>query len=416
MNKKKGLIIISDLYPKGNGEHFLEKELFYLSKNYDQIYIFPLTTLTNSNNYRVLPDNCEMDLRIASKKKSINYFILWKKSGLLLKILITELIYFKKLKLFLKDSKENLSLLFQNTESAFMLQHFTNEKKRDFHFDYYAVWNDEASLILSILKEDEKIDSFVMRVHGHDLFNERNIHQYLAYKSFKINKCNLVHVLSTEGLNYLIAEGFSPKKLKLSTFGTFNANKILNPLTDDKKFRIVSCSNLIPLKQVTKIAEIIAELNFEIEWVHFGEGAEKNKIESIIQNYKPHQIAILKGDLLNSEIISFYSQNQINLFIHLSESEGLGVALIEAISFGIPVLALNSGGVKDIVNSITGILLPIDSNNKEIVEQIIKFKNSELNQAKSRIDIQNFWFNHFNAEKIYTEFASKMINSASKNS
>lgn len=405
MSKKKGLIIISDLYPKGNGEHFLEKEIHYFSKEFDQIYIFPLTTETSSNHYRKLPENCEMDLRIAQRVKLIRLKIILQKSGLILSILIKELIYHRKLFRFMRHAKEHLSLLIQNIESAMLLHEFILTKQKEFHFSHYAVWNDEASLVMGILKEDEKIDSFFMRVHGHELYNERSPDHYLAFKHFKLNQSKKVHVLSNQALEYLLQEGFPKEKLQLSTFGTFNPQKTINPISSTHLFRMVSCSHLIPLKQVDKIAKAIQLLDFPVEWIHFGDGGEKNKIEGLIGQFQTHQKGALAGDKLNEEILDYYQKEQINLFIHLSETEGLGVALIEAISFGIPLLALDSGGVRDIVKEETGILLPLESSIEKIAATISSIRESALNKFESRAKIQNYWNQHFNAEIIYSDFA-----------
>ena len=51
------------------------------------------------------------------------------------------------------------------------------------------------------------------------------------------------------------------------------------------------------------------------------------------------------------------------MFINLSSSEGIPVSIMEAQSFGIPVIATNVGGSGEIVVSETGVL--VDENRTE---------------------------------------------------
>ena len=51
-------------------------------------------------------------------------------------------------------------------------------------------------------------------------------------------------------------------------------------------YRIVSCSNIIPLKRVNLIVGALGKLNkkrpdLDIEWIHFGDGEEKDVIEKM---------------------------------------------------------------------------------------------------------------------------------------
>ena len=57
----------------------------------------------------------------------------------------------------------------------------------------------------------------------------------------------------------------------------------------------------------------------------------------------------LFGHLDNNEIFNMYKNNSYDYFITLSESEGLPVSIMEAISCGIPVIATAVGGITEIV-------------------------------------------------------------------
>lgn len=46
----------------------------------------------------------------------------------------------------------------------------------------------------------------------------------------------------------------------------------------------------------------------------------------------------------NQLVYDFYRNNDVDVFVNLSESEGIPVSIIETISFGVPVVATDVGG------------------------------------------------------------------------
>jgi len=48
--------------------------------------------------------------------------------------------------------------------------------------------------------------------------------------------------------------------------------------------------------------------------------------------------------LPHNDVLNYYASNPVDVFINTSSSEGLPVSIMEAMSFGIPVIATNVGG------------------------------------------------------------------------
>ena len=103
----------------------------------------------------------------------------------------------------------------------------------------------------------------------------------------------------------------------------------------------------------------------------------------------------------NEEIFEFYQKEHVNLFVSLSAVEGVPVSIMEAISFGIPVLSTDVGGCKEIVTEKTGILIPLETEMQEIAKLITEFRDSPKNTLKFRKGVRQFWEQHFDAEKNY---------------
>ena len=115
------------------------------------------------------------------------------------------------------------------------------------------------------------------------------------------------------------------------------------------------------------------------------------------------------GNLENTEVFNFYKDNQIDVFINTSSSEGIPVSIMEAQSFGVPVIATDVGGTKEIVNSKNGFFLSSNPSNDEIASAIIDAANNNDKWTQKRIHSYNSWKEKYNAEENYSIFAKKLV-------
>jgi glycosyltransferase involved in cell wall biosynthesis len=203
-------------------------------------------------------------------------------------------------------------------------------------------------------------------------------------------------------------------KIHTSYLGTEDNGN--NKLQTESLFTIVSCAKIRNIKRIFLIPEILKKLDFPVKWIHLGDenlSANDPTKDRYIQNKKSlekfDKIEVLcKGNLSNEEIFKFYKETPVHLFLSVSETEGLPVSIMEAISFGIPVMATDVGGCREIVNETTGILIPKDFSNDKAAELIKNFKNSSLNGMENRKKIRNFWLNHFEVNTNYRLFFNQL--------
>jgi len=116
----------------------------------------------------------------------------------------------------------------------------------------------------------------------------------------------------------------------------------------------------------------------------------------------------LLGQLPNEKILSFYSTKPIEVFINTSESEGIPVSIMEAISFGTPIIACDVGGISEIVNNKNGILLDPNPSPLEIANAIWKVSKHDEHQ-NYRQNSRLIWENRFNAEENFKKFSDHLI-------
>ena len=175
-----------------------------------------------------------------------------------------------------------------------------------------------------------------------------------------------------------------------------------NPISlDTSTIHIVSCSSIISVKRLHLVVEILKSIKTQVIWTHIGDGELR---ESLLLSARqlPENIHFnFKGEWSPSELFSFYKNESIDVFINCSSSEGIPVSIMEAISFGIPVIATEVGGTSEIVNEITGKLIPLNFDPTVAASNIIDIKKNCSPQV--RIKIKQFWSEHFREEINYSE-------------
>jgi glycosyltransferase involved in cell wall biosynthesis len=184
------------------------------------------------------------------------------------------------------------------------------------------------------------------------------------------------------------------------------SNKLPFQIIHKDTFLLVSCSNIIPLKRVNLIAEALKNITATpIKWVHIGDGPERNKLEALIQELTGNIQVKLLGRLSNSNVKRYYAENRPDLFINVSTSEGVPVSIMEAMSFGISVIATNVGGNNEIVSAENGYLLPSQLSPEDLANSIKSFIDLTLKQKEvKRQSSYETWKDKYNAEINFREF------------
>jgi glycosyltransferase involved in cell wall biosynthesis len=97
-------------------------------------------------------------------------------------------------------------------------------------------------------------------------------------------------------------------------------------------------------------------LNLELHIAGAGEGFEN--LQSIVNQSKETDKIILHGNLNQAEMLTFYQSLQ--LYVHCSLAETQSTAILQAMAVGLPIIATNIPGNRElIINQRTGILFDL---------------------------------------------------------
>lgn len=414
MDKHKILILLDDRFPYNKEGLHLEDEIFFLSNVFEHIYIF-CNTKSDKIEFH-LPENVTafyipIELNVFRKFRSILY--------------IFTSFFFEENRFIKKTLKSDFSLIkikffLAEISKARILSNKINQKFRDKinirnQIYIYSFWNNYNAIAAAFLKKRHPTIRSISRAHGGDVYFERNPENYLPGKSIMIKYLDAIYHVSENGLKYSQKKFGNIPNLKLSRMGSVNhIQPIINKPRD--LFHIVSCSNLIPLKRIDLLIQALSIIkdDYKIKWTHIGEGylldILKIKARELLSEKKNISFCFL-GFIPRTEVKEFYTKNIINLFINTSNTEGLPVTIMEAMSFAIPVLATNVGGNSEIVsNQINGTIISNNPDPEEIAEGILQYIQMEDTRYFSYCEAAyNNWNGRFNAENNYKEFTEMIL-------
>ena len=123
---------------------------------------------------------------------------------------------------------------------------------------------------------------------------------------------------------------------------------------------VVSVARLVPVKgldYLIKAVSLLLQTDNKINLLIIGDGSQRAELEELISELKLDNRVRLMGTIPHEQIAGFL--NQADVFVLPSLSEGLGIAIIEAMACGIPVIGTNVDGIPDIIkDNDNGVLVP----------------------------------------------------------
>jgi glycosyltransferase involved in cell wall biosynthesis len=191
--------------------------------------------------------------------------------------------------------------------------------------------------------------------------------------------------------------GINDAKLKWITNKIYpiKNNQIIK--NQDKTIKVLTVARLEPPKRVDLLIEATKDLN-DVELHVIGDGSQRNYLESIKH----------KNVFFHGEIDGFNDFSSYDIFALISDSEGLPLSALEAMSAGLPVILSDVGGCFELINN-NGVLV------KNNIESIIKAINTcMLNIDEFGNNSKNLFNKKFNlglSKKKYLDYYQEVLKS-----
>jgi len=278
-------------------------------------------------------------------------------------------------------------------------------------FNIVHVHSSWALITLSLIIKTLRRKNIVYTRHNCDRLNTRKwkrIHSLL-----KNNLLGITFVSEEsqrafeENYSYLQA----PKKVIPNGVVLPKQNRFLEEVTNNK-LRLGSVGRMVALKNQICLLKAVCQIETsqnEIELHVFGDGEQFDSLKSYADEKLSNHVVNFHGNVRDRETI----YNNIDILVVTSETEGLSLAIMEAMSYEIPVIATDVGGNPELVkNGINGYLFPYNDYNTlaHYIGRLVKDKQEleSLGKESKKLIEQNYSISTsaYNYRKIYRRLSS----------
>jgi colanic acid/amylovoran biosynthesis glycosyltransferase len=279
----------------------------------------------------------------------------------------------------------------------------------------YSYWNHEAAFAAINAKRRKFASVVISRAHGYDLYEEQSKNLFLPLKRQFLNEFDRIFCVSERGMNYLLNRYHArPGTLSKSYLGVA-LPATLCPPSADRVLRLVSVSYCVGVKRIDKIIQGLAlyarkNPDSNIHWTHIGGGPLFDTLRNLA-NAELGRLSNIRyefaGLLNHGSVQTFYETSPVDFLINASESEGIPVSIMECMSYGVPAIAPDVGGVRELVSPDCGWLMSSQPTADEVsraLQSLAEQANTNL-RASAREKIENT----FCAEKQHRHFIEEIL-------
>ena len=227
------------------------------------------------------------------------------------------------------------------------------EKLNLLHVHYAIPHASAAFMAQQILKSQGIIIPFVTTLHGTDITLVGKDPSFEPVITFCINQSDAVTAVSqslkkdtythfnTEREIHVIPNFIDSK----DELGEVDLEKRRRYAKDDERI-LCHISNFRRVKRVEDVIKIFAIVNEQIpsKLIFAGDGPERNNLERLCRDLGLCERVIFVGKVSDTSHVLEIS----DLFILPSETESFGLAALEAMAVGVPVISSNTGGIPEV--------------------------------------------------------------------
>ena len=259
-----------------------------------------------------------------------------------------------------------------------------------------------------ILKEEGIHIPVVTTLHGTDITLVGSHPVYKPAVTFSINKSDAVTAVS-EDLKAQTQSIFKVKKEIHVVPNFIDLDRHQPNFTDcqrtlmakDHERIITHISNFRKVKQIPDVIHIFNSIQKEIpaKLMMVGDGPEREPAELLCKKLGIENKVIFFGNSNEIDKILCFS----DLFLLPSISESFGLAALEAMAFGVPVISTNAGGIPEVnKHGFSGFLSTVN-NVDDMSQNALKILRNTDNLKQFKINAKT-QASHFNIHKIVPKY------------
>lgn len=402
--KETTVVIFTESYPYSDFSErvFLEAELSYLSRVFNRIIIIPFNKRADLKSvpYNRNIELCDFWIENYDRK------IKWLRIRYILKAIAKSRLFREKFK------KASLTYSLSSVAFSRHLGKWINDREVDLDTTlFYTFWFNETTTALALLSEKWNTKfKIVSRIHS---FTE-TFPRAVYLKKLTASKLDFVYPVSWHTREKLLetVPDIPADKIKVAYLGCpdFRTDK-----KQKETLTFFTACRIDPEKSVFDMLEFLDALAtarmHKIKWIVAGDGVDMPYFRKKVEENKNKYLKIdLLGAIENEMVHRIYSDESVDWAFLLSPDEGLPLALCEALMHGVPVVANNVGGIGEIVNDDTGVLLAEQPEREEFIRGMAPFLDSHVRYLRLSEGARLFWEQNLNSDKLREKFALTLKN------
>lgn len=420
------MIFFSLHYPYHFTDSYLDEEINLLAARFKKVVIITANTYTDEKRpvppnavvYRFLP-KADAATKLHAARLLFDplfYGILWRT------------VFKYKLALNGSRVKEIFAFYARALATKQFLHKVIAEQQLDINnLLVYTYWMLESTMAAVLLKQDNSAVKVISKAHSQDVYFDRSPVGYHPFAKYIFEGLNHLFFISENARNYFIEKhavsSGEQKKISIGRIG------IKGPETAIAKkrntaLRIVSVAYIQKIKRIDLIVDALALLdNVTVEWYHAGHSNQSEADFEAIKRYAAEKIGgktnisfSFLGKTGKAELFKLYAESNFDLFLNVSETEGIPVSMMEAMSYSVPVIGTNVGGVSEIVeDGKNGFLLPPYPDAQQVQQAILHFwalPDESYNAMRQKAF--NTWLTKYSADVNYNQMLNEVMDLLAK--
>jgi L-malate glycosyltransferase len=228
------------------------------------------------------------------------------------------------------------------------------------HVHYAIPHASAAYMAKKILELEGKTIPVITTLHGTDITLVGRDKTYAPVVAFSINQSDAITAVS-DNLRDETYKIFQIEKeieviynfVDVSRFNRKPIDAFRRVIAPEGERIVMHASNFRKIKRVQDVVKVFCEINKEIpsKLLFVGDGPERQMAEELSRSLGISDLMRFVGKQEQMEDILAIA----DLFLLTSEYESFGLAALEAMAAGVPVISTNAGGLGEInINGVTG--------------------------------------------------------------
>ena len=307
-----------------------------------------------------------------------------------------DILCFSKTKILKKRRYKRLNIIQCNTDlniksTPFSFQMFKFLKENINNYDAINVYlPNPYALILILFLKSKKIKIYA--TWGSDIINQKILKKIFYFPQYLfLKKCKKIICLSKQYIKYSNElKNFIKKIVIIPPLINQKFKRIILKKPNKQKLIITTVGRLVDYKNHQILIKAAEELPKNIFINIIGNGPKYKYLTKLIEKKNLHsQVKIFKNINDNSKI-KILQKSDIFCFTSKSRAESFGIALLEALSIGLPLIVSNNKG--------SGMMEMIKHRHNGLI-----FQNNDKDDLKDKIYYLN------NNKKLLKEFSKNSL-------